>query len=116
MKAAAHSSLSLVWTDLRASLTSPASRPMSGYCPTSARRTASVLISSMVRSACCCAAEEMQRDKIAARSVPSKTQDRTSGEVLPDGRDTGWVLSDRKNMGPEGPAPDCETTAIRKST
>src|SRR4030081_2328088 len=39
--------------ELKASLTSPGSRPMSGYCPTSARWTASILISSMVRSARC---------------------------------------------------------------
>src|ERR1700732_2235088 len=39
--------------ELKASLTSPESSPISGYCPTSARWTASILISSMVRSACC---------------------------------------------------------------
>src|ERR1700722_766859 len=55
MNAAAHSSLSRVWTDLSASVTSAGSRPMSGYCPTSARWIASVLISSMVRSERCCA-------------------------------------------------------------
>ncbi|MBZ5666199.1 MAG: DUF3017 domain-containing protein [Acidobacteriia bacterium] len=53
---------------MKASLTSSASSPISGYWPTSARWTASVLISSMVRSACC-------SEKAGMLSVRSKASD-----------------------------------------
>src|ERR1700741_2665703 len=51
MNPAAHSFLSGVWIEAKASFTSAGSRPISGYMPFSARWMASVLISSSVRSA-----------------------------------------------------------------
>src|SRR5580692_3138616 len=55
MNAVAHSSLSRVLIDVKASSTSEGSRPIIGYMPFCARFTASTLISSMVRSAFSCA-------------------------------------------------------------
>src|SRR5712692_8811553 len=74
MNPAAHSSLSVVWIEAKASRTSPGSSPMSGYIPFSARWMASVLISSRVRSRFSCSRAQPRSTKIKTNAADSRTR------------------------------------------
>src|SRR5450432_3884402 len=77
MNAPAHSSLSRVLTDWKASSTSVGSRPIMGYMPFCARLTASTLISSMVRSGRSCANAGVE-SKAVKTHAPAATDKRPS--------------------------------------
>src|ERR1039457_6709867 len=91
---------------------SPGSSPMSGYCPTSARRVASALISSIVRSACCCekhgtvirvrarsAATDLTIDDLTDDDLANKEAEPAERCLCSNTLDTRQFLSVCKRMG-----------------
>src|SRR4029077_9079020 len=79
MNAAAHSSLSRVLMEAKASATSAGSGPMSGYIPFCARFPASDLISSRVRSVRSC----------ADARIPAENDGRSKRVA---GQTQGWIV------------------------